>query len=336
MKGVKLFVIAGLSLLLTACGGGEDGAQDTDAAGGFSAALAYDLGGKFDKSFNEAAYNGAQRFLDQNDIKYVEFEPTNESQAEQALRRFAQRRHDIVIAVGVNYETAVRKVASEFPSVHFTLIDARVDLPNVQSVLFTEEEGSYLVGVLAAMASETGKIGFIGGMDIPLIRKFAAGYEAGAKSVNPDITIYRNMVGTTHTAWNDPIKGGELARGQYARGADVVFHASGPTGHGVLQAAKDTGNLAIGVDSNQNHLQPGSVLTSMLKRVDVAVYEALQSAKDGTWDSGVKVLDLASDGVGYAVDENNKDLLTPEMIDAVEAARAAIVNGDVKVPDTLR
>ncbi|MGD8326604.1 MAG: BMP family ABC transporter substrate-binding protein [Sphingomonadales bacterium] len=337
MKGVKSFLGMAALALVAACGEANDNGPSNDvcAEGAFCPALAYDLGGKFDKSFNEAAWTGAQRYKDESGLAYVEFEPTNEAQAEQALRRFAQRGHALVIAVGVNYETALRHVAQEFPDVHFTLIDAQVDLPNVQSVLFTEEEGSYLVGVLAAMKSETGTIGFIGGMDIPLIRKFAAGYEAGAKSVNSDIKVYRQMVGTTPAAWNDPIKGGELARSQYARGADVIFSAAGPTGTGVLQAAKDTGKLAIGVDSNQNHLQPGSVLTSMLKRVDVAVYDAMTQAQSGKWQPGVKVLNLAADGVAYSVDEYNKALLSDEMIDAAEKARAAIISGEVEVPTTL-
>jgi basic membrane protein A len=337
VKGVKSFLGMAALALVAACGEANDNGPSNDvcAEGAFCPALAYDLGGKFDKSFNEAAWTGAQRYKDESGLAYVEFEPTNEAQAEQALRRFAQRGHALVIAVGVNYETALRHVAQEFPDVHFTLIDAQVDLPNVQSVLFTEEEGSYLVGVLAAMKSETGTIGFIGGMDIPLIRKFAAGYEAGAKSVNSDIKVYRQMVGTTPAAWNDPIKGGELARSQYARGADVIFSAAGPTGTGVLQAAKDTGKLAIGVDSNQNHLQPGSVLTSMLKRVDVAVYDAMTQAQSGKWQPGVKVLNLAADGVAYSVDEYNKALLSDEMIDAAEKARAAIISGEVEVPTTL-
>ena len=189
----------------------------------------------------------------------------------------------------------------------------------MQSIVFKEHEGSFLVGMAAAMASKTGKVGFVGGMDIPLIRKFALGYEEGAKYVNPKIEIFQNMTGTTPAAWNDPTRGGELARSQFDRGADVVYAAAGATGLGVLQAAKDKGRLAIGVDSNQNHLHPGTILTSMIKRVDLAVYEAFKTAKDGTWKAGVRNLGVAESGVGYSVDEHNRKLITPG---DGEAARA--------------
>ena len=177
-------------------------------------------------------------------------------------------------------------VAPEFPDTDFVIIDMVVDQPNVRSVVFNEHEGSYLVGVLAAMASETGKVGFVGGMDIPLIRKFACGYVQGVKAANPDAEVFQNMTGTTGAAWNDPVKGGELAKSQIDRGADVVYHAAGGTGVGVLQAAADAGKLGIGVDSNQNHLHPGHVLTSMLKRVDNAVYDAMMDVQNGEWTVG--------------------------------------------------
>ena len=185
-----------------------------------------------------------------------------------------------------------------------------VEQPNVQSVVFKEHEGSFLVGMAAALASKTGKVGFVGGMDIPLIRNFAHGYEQGVKHVDPDAEVFVNMTGTTPAAWNDPAKGAELAQSQFDRGADVVYAAAGGTGLGVLQAAADSGKLSIGVDSNQNYLHPGSVLTSMLKRVDVAVYNAFKTAMEGTWEPGVKSLGLAEDGVGYALDEHNRELIT--------------------------
>ena len=197
-----------------------------------------------------------------------------------------------------------------------------VEKPNVQSVVFKEHEGSFLVGMAAALASKTGKVGFVGGMDIPLIRNFAFGYEQGVKHVNPDAEVIVNYTGTTPAAWNDPARGGELAIGQFGQGADVVYAAAGATGLGVLQAAADKGKLSIGVDSNQNHLHPGSVLTSMLKRVDVAVYDAFTSAKDGTWQAGVQSLGLKEDGVGYALDENNREVLTPEMQAKIDEAKA--------------
>jgi basic membrane protein A len=298
-------------------------------------ALVYDLGGKFDKSFNEAAYNGAERFKKETGVEYREFEIQNESQREQALRNFARRGHSPIIAMSFSQEEPLKKVAAEYPDIQFVIVDAVVDLPNVRSVVFREEQGSYLVGMLAAMASETGKIGFIGGMDIPLIRKFACGYVEGAKAANPDVEIFQNMTGDTGAAWNDPVKGGELARSQMERGADVIYHAAGGTGIGVLQAAADEGKLGIGVDSNQNHLHPGKILTSMLKRVDNAVYMAFKDVHDGKWTAGVQNLGLAEDGVGWALDDNNKSLITAEMQAKVDEAQAKIASGEVTVHDYM-
>jgi len=305
------------------------------SAAEFSAAVVFDMGGKFDKSFNEAAYHGAERFKKETGISYREFEVTQEAQRDQGLRNMARRGANMIIAIGFAQATPLEKVAKEYKHARFTIIDAVVDLPNVQSVVFKEHEGSFLVGMAAAMASKTGKVGFIGGMDIPLIRKFALGYVEGAKYVNPAAEVFQNMTGTTPAAWNDPTKGGELARSQFDRGADVIYAAAGGTGIGVLQAAKDNKKLAIGVDSNQNHLQPGFVLTSMIKRVDVAVYEAFKSAKDNKWKGGVKVLGLKEDGVGYSMDEHNKALITADMKAKLDAARADIIAGKIKVTDYM-
>jgi basic membrane protein A len=297
----------------------------------FTPAVIFDMGGKFDKSFNEAAYNGAERFRDETGIDYLEFEVTNESQRDQALRRMARRGADVVIAVGFSFSTPLEEIAKEFPDTEFVIIDSVVDQPNVQSVVFKEHEGSFLVGMAAAMASKTGKVGFVGGMDIPLIRNFAKGYEQGVHYVDSGDEVFVNMTGTTPAAWNDPAKGAELAQSQFDRGADVVYAAAGGTGLGVLQAAADSGKLSIGVDSNQNHLHPGSVLTSMLKRVDVAVQNAFQSAKDGSFEPGMRSLGLAENGVGYAVDENNRELITPEIEAQLEDAKAKIVAGEIVV-----
>jgi len=276
----------------------------------FNPAVIYDMGGKFDKSFNQAAYEGAEKFAKEAGVKYRDFEPTNESQYEQALRRFASRGSDLIVVVGFSYASALEKVAPDFPDTHFVIIDSEVNKPNVQSVVFKEHECSFLVGMLAAMKSETGKVGFVGGMDIPLIRKFALGYKEGAQYVNQNIEVFQNMNGTTPAAWGDPIKAGELARSQFDRGADVIFTAAGGSGLGVLQAAADASKFSIGVDSNQNYLHPGSVLTSMVKRIDLAVYEAMEAAQKGTWKPGVRVLGLAEGGVDYALDKYNKDLIT--------------------------
>ena len=291
-------------------------------------AIIYDLGGKFDKSFNEAAYKGMEQWKKESGKKYLEFEVTNESQREQAVRRMAEKNASPIIAMSFSQKSAIEKVAKEFPKLQFVIVDDAVDLPNVQSISFKEQEGSFLVGMLAAMASKTGKVGFVGGMDIPLIRKFECGYEQGAKYANPKAEVFQNMTGTTGAAWNDPARGGELAKAQFAKGADVVFAAAGGTGIGVYQAAKDSGKLAIGVDSNQNYLQPGTMLTSMLKRVDVAVLNASKNFKAGSTNLGLK-----EDGVGYALDEFNAKLVTADMKKKVEAAKADIISGKIKVAD---
>jgi basic membrane protein A len=296
-------------------------------------AVIFDMGGKFDKSFNEAAYNGAEKWKAETGSTYKEFEIKDNAQREQVLRQFAEEGVNPVIMVGFMWGDVLGKVAPEYPDTKFAIIDMVVDAPNVKSVVFNEHEGSYLVGMMAAMASKTGTVGFVGGMDIPLIRRFGCGYAQGAKAVNADIKFISNMTGTTPEAWNDPVKGAELTKAQKGQGADVVFAAAGGTGMGVLQAAKDEGILAIGVDSNQNHLQPGSVLTSMLKRVDNAVYSSLTEGENLT--AGINVMGLANDGVGYAMDENNAALVSAEMQAAVDAAAAKIKSGELVVHDYM-
>jgi basic membrane protein A len=296
-------------------------------------AIIFDLGGKFDKSFNEAAFNGAVRWAEETGGSFKEIEMQSEAQREQALRRMAETGANPVVMTGFAFGDVLNKVAPDFPDTKFAIIDMVVDQPNVKSVVFTEHEGSYLVGMMAAKASQTGTVGFVGGMDIPLIRRFACGYAQGVKAVNPDAKIVVNFTGTTPAAWNDPVKGAELAKGQKAQGADVIFAAAGGTGLGVLQAAADEGILSIGVDSNQNYLHPGKVLTSMLKRVDVAVYNAFKEGENLA--PGVNVLDLKSDGVGYALDDNNAALVTPEMADVVNAAAGKIKAGELAVHDYM-
>jgi basic membrane protein A len=293
-------------------------------------AVVYDMGGKFDKSFNEAAYNGIERWKKETGKPYLEFEIANETQREQALRRMAERGAQPIIGIGFSQAGAIEKMAKEFPKLQFTIIDMVVNQPNVQSIVFKEQEGSFLVGMLASLSSKTGKVGFVGGMDIPLIRKFQCGYEQGAKYASPKTEIYSNMTGTTASAWSDPARGGELARAQFGKGADVVFAAAGGTGIGVYQAAKDAKKLAIGVDSNQNHLQPGTMLTSMLKRVDVAVYEAAKNFKPG-----ITVLGLKEGGIDYAIDQYNEKLVPADLKKKVDAAKADIVSGKIKVADYM-
>ncbi len=295
-------------------------------------ALIFDLGGKFDKSFNEAAFNGAQRWAEETGGTFLEIELQSEAQREQALRRFAESGANPVITTGFAFADPVNAVAGDYPDTKFVNIDGWLPEvpPNVQLIGFQEHQGSYLVGMMAAMASETGTVGFIGGMDIPLIRHFGCGYAQGVKAVNPDATVIANMTGTTPAAWNDPVKGSELTKAQISQGADVVYAAAGGTGVGVLQTAADEDILSIGVDSNQNHLHPGKVLTSMLKRVDVAVYETMKSGGD-VETGGFTVLGLAEDGVGYAMDDNNASLVTDEMKAAVEEAREKIISGELEV-----
>ena len=298
-------------------------------------AVVYSTGGKFDKSFNEGVGAGADRFKDESKIAVAEFEASNETQFEQAHRRFAQRGQDPIVAVGFSQAVALEKVAKEFPNVRFTLIDMVVNLPNVQSVMFKEHEGSFLVGVAAALASKTGKVGFVGGMDVPLIRRFQCGYEQGIKYANAKAELVANMTGTTPAAWNDPGRGAELAKGQFDRGVDVVYAAAGSTGLGVLQAAKDRGKLGIGVDSNQNHLHPGTMLTSMLKRVDLATYQSFKAAQSGNWKAGVSVLGLKEGGVDWALDQHNERLVTADMKARVEMTKADIVSGKIVVHDYM-
>ncbi|MGL5117417.1 MAG: BMP family ABC transporter substrate-binding protein, partial [Beijerinckiaceae bacterium] len=269
---MKKSILAALAVVML---GGTAIAQELKPA------IVFDRGGKFDKSFNEAAHAGIEKFKKETGVDYRDFEITNDAQREQAMQRFARDGHSPIIVIGFSFGTALEKVAKEFPNTRFAIIDSASKEPNVRSILFTEHEGSYLVGMMAGLASKTNKVGFIGGMDIPLIRKFACGYVQGVKAAKPAAEIIQNMTGTTGAAFNDPAKGAELAKSQLERGADVVYHAAGGTGIGVLRTVADAGKLGIGVDSNQNGLHPGKVLTSMLKRVDVAVYSTLTDTKNG-------------------------------------------------------
>lgn len=305
----------------------------TAGAAAAEPALIYDLGGKFDKSFNEAAHMGAQKWAEETGETYREIELQSEAQREQALRRFAEAGANPIVMAGFAFGSALDEVAGDYPDTKFAIIDMVTDKQNVRSVVFNEHEGSYLVGMLAAMKSESGTVGFVGGMDIPLIRKFACGYVQGAKAANPDATVIQNMTGTTPAAWGDPVKGAELTKAQISQGADVVYHAAGGTGVGVLQAAADEGILGIGVDSNQNYMHPGKVLTSMLKRVDNAVYEAFSAGTD--LETGIQVMGIANGGIGYAMDENNADLVSAEMKAAVDEAAAKIASGELVVHDYM-
>jgi basic membrane protein A len=296
--------------------------------------LLYDIGGKFDKSFSEAAYEGAERFKKETGHAYVDFEVSNESQREQALRRFAEDGRNPIAMAGFAWGAALTAVADDYPDTTFVIIDIVVDKPNVHSILYREHEGSYLVGLMGAMASQSKKLGFVGGMDIPLIRKFACGYVGGAKAGGAS-EVLQSYTGDTPVAWNDPTRGGEIAASQISQGADVVYQAAGGTGVGVLRAAADAGKLGIGCNSNQNYLHPGHVLTSMLKRVDVAVFNAFKDASEGKFPKGVTVLGVKEGGIGFAMDDFNKPLVSPETLEVVKKAEADIVSGALQVHDYM-
>ncbi len=291
-------------------------------------AVIYELGGKFDRSFNQAAYQGAERWKAETGKPYLEFEVQIAAQREQAARRFAERGANPIVAIGFPQATAIETVAKAFPKQRFAIVDMVVVQPNVQSFVYREHEGSFLVGMMAALASKTGKVGFVGGMDVPLVRKFLCGYEQGARYAVPKVDVVSAMTGNTPAAWTDPARGAELAKTQFAQGVDVVFAAAGTTGLGIMQAAKDAGKLAIGVDSNQNHLHPGTILTSMVKRVDLAVWQAFKGVQPG-----ITALGLKEGAIDYAMDEHNAKLVPTEMKQRVDAAKADIIAGKIKVID---
>jgi basic membrane protein A and related proteins len=291
-------------------------------------AVIYELGGKFDKSFNQAAYEGAERWKKTSGQPYWEFEIQNAAQREQSAQRFAQRGANPIVGIGFSQAASIEAVARAYPATRFAIVDAVVNLPNVQSFVYREHEASYLAGMLAAMTSKSGKVGFVGGMDIPLVRKFACGYEQGARAVNPKIEVATSLIGSTAAAWTDPVRGAELTKAQVKQGVDVVFSAAGTSGLGIMQAAKDARIYAIGVDSNQNGLHPGTVLTSVLKRVDLAVLQAFQGVKPG-----VTALGLKEGGVDLAMDEHNAKLVTIAMRARLDAARADIASGKLTVID---
>ncbi|HMF54732.1 MAG TPA: BMP family ABC transporter substrate-binding protein [Pyrinomonadaceae bacterium] len=316
--------------------------------------IVFDIGGKDDRSFNAAAWAGvkcAETGLwpsgepcgkPKLDIVLRDVEPGNPTSIEPAMRAFAERHYDLIIGVGFAQAPIMEQVARDYPNINFAIVDGASNLPNVASLVFREHEGSFLVGMIAAKTSKSGTIGFIGGMDIPLIHRFETGYEEGARAVNPNIRIIQNYVGVTDGAWNNPGKGKELALAQIGKGADVIFTAAGNSGLGAFDAVEQAGsqngrarNFVIGVDSNQNGVKPGFVLTSMVKRVDNAVYDIVGQVVNHQFKGGSHVFGLAEDGVGYAMDDNNRSLISPEIILETEAAKQKIINGQIKVTDAM-
>jgi basic membrane protein A len=334
LRSMALFAAAVVLVALAGCGGGQ---PESSGTGVVRVGMVFDVGGKGDKSFNDSAYRGLLHAADQFGIEHTEFEPGQDADRETGLRKLAQAHYDLIIGVGFLFSDAMRNVAADYPDVKFACVDfdarpGEILPPNLAGLRFREEEGSFLVGVLAGLYTKTGRIGFIGGMDIPLIHKFEAGYVAGAKYANPGVSVTVAYAGATPQAFADPAKGKELALLQYGRGVDVIYQAAGSTGNGVIEAAREVDREAIGVDSNQNYMAPGNVLTSMVKRVDNAVLMTIKSVVDGDFKGGLHEFGLAEDGVGYAMDEYNEDLITKEMLDKVEEAKAAIIAGTVKVP----
>ncbi len=312
--------------------------------------IVFDIGGKNDRSFNAAAWEGVQRAEKDLNVCLYDVEPGNPTSIEPAMRAFAERNFDLVVGVGFAQGPIMQKVATDYPNIKFAIVDGvifeadgKTSKQNVASLVFREHEGSYLVGMIAAAKSRTGVLGFLGGMDIPLIHRFNKGYEEGAKAVNPNIRLVTNYVGVTDHAWNNPGKGKELALSQIEKGADVIFTAAGNSGLGAFDAAEQFGinpdgqanRFVIGVDSNQNSVKPGYVLTSMVKRVDNAVYDVIQEVIESRFVGGFHVFGLDKDGVAYAMDEFNRALVPEDVIQRVEQARTKIVAGEIKVTDAM-
>ena len=345
-KVLLLFILACLSAFISSC---KNKVEAKREGCNIKVGIVFDIGGKNDRSFNAAAWEGVQRAQKDMNICLYDVEPGNPTSIEPAMRAFAERSFDLVIGVGFAQGPIMQKVATDYPNIKFAIVDGVIvdkngkPLPNVADLVFREHEGSYLVGMIAASKNKTGTIGFLGGMDIPLIHKFETGYEEGARSVNPKIQIVQNYVGVTDSAWNNPGKGKELALGQIEKGADVIFTAAGNSGLGAFDAVEQYGKndqgeankFVIGVDSNQNMVKPGFVLTSMVKRVDNAVYDVVKEVLDGKFEGGFHAFGLDKDGVAYAMDENNKALIPPDVITKVEAAKQEIVNGQIKVTDAM-
>ena len=306
-----------------------------ESGGKLRVGIVFDIGGKDDKSFNAAAWEGVKRAKDELGIFLRDVEPGDPTSIEPSMRAFAERGYDLIVGVGFAQAPIMNDVARDYPNVKFAIIDGVIDLPNVASLIFKEHEGSFLVGMIAARASKTGKIGFVGGMDIPLIHKFHVGYEEGARYANPRIEVFENYVGVTDAAWNNPGKGKELAKAQLERGADVIFQAAGNSGLGVFDAAEETRTLAIGVDSNQNWVKPGFILTSMIKRVDVSVFNSVKEMVEGQFKGGIHEFGMQTDGIGYALDDYNRHLIPQTVLDEVERAKQDIIAGRIKVTDAM-
>ncbi len=324
-KGIILFLILSFLLLLF---------TPISAQKKFRIGIVYDVGGRGDKSFNDAAYAGLQKAIKLLKVEGKDMEPgPGGANREELLRTLAEQNYDLVVGVGFLFTDAIIKVAKEFPKVKFAIVDGYVEgVPNVSSLLFNEHEGSFLVGAIAGLMTKTNILGFVGGMDIPLIHKFEVGYKAGAMYVNPKVKVLINYIGVTGEAFKDPVKGKELALAQYKQGADIVYHASGASGEGVFEAAKETGKYAIGVDSPQAWIAPGRIITSMLKRVDEAIYLTIKDVVEGKFKGGPRYFGLVNGGVDYEYSEYTKNLIPLKVKNHVDVLKKKIINGEIVVP----
>jgi basic membrane protein A len=330
MKKIFMLMLALATLFLTACGGKKEAepAEATEEKK-LNVGIVLSVGGLGDKSFNDSAYRGLENAKKDLGIDFKYVEPASPAEDEQYLREFAENDYDLVVGVGFLMRDALEQVATDFPEVKFALIDETVELPNVSSLLFAEDEGSFLVGALAAMMSETGAVGFVGGMEVPLIQKFQNGFEAGAKYVNPEIRTL-GLYTSGPNPFNDPVRGKENALSLIKQGADVVYHAAGGTGVGVIDAAKQAGVYAIGVDSNQDGVAEGTVLTSMVKNVDIAVYNTVKDIQAGEFKAGVNVLGVAEGGVGTTDFEFTREIIGEEKLAKLEEIKEKIINKEIK------
>ena len=331
--------LAAVAVLAAGCGkrAEQAGRSGTPAGSHLKVGLVFDVGGRGDKSFNDAAYAGLEQARKELDVEVQTLETGEGTDREAALRQLAAGGNQLVFGVGFLFSDDIRQLAGEFPAVKFACVDYTVKpgdtLPtNLAALTFREEEGSYLVGALAALLNRTGKLGFVGGMQIPLIKKFEAGYRAGVAAVNPKLQVLVKYAGTTGSAFKDPTKGKELGLAEYNQGADIIFHASGSTGLGVFEAAREKKKLAIGVDSDQYAEAPGFILTSMIKRVDHAVFNTIQQVAQDHWQGGIHVFGLREKGVGWVYDANNQALIPGPVKASVDSLEREIIAGRISVP----
>jgi basic membrane protein A and related proteins len=333
---------AGVSVLALSLAGcvGNDSASNTpsttategskpSASTGLKIGMVFDSGGRGDKSFNDSAYAGLEKAQNELGVEIKTVDSKNEKDYEGNLSTLAEQGMDLVIAVGLTQGVALTSVSDKFPKTKFAIVDFQIDKPNVRSLLFAEEQGSYLAGYVAGLTTKTNKVGFVGGMSIPLIKKFEAGYFAGAKAANPKVTALPSKY---TESWDDVNLGKQCAQALYGDGADVVYHASGRCGIGVIRAAEEAKKLAIGVDSDQDDLAKGSVLTSMIKRVDEAVFSTIRDVKEGKFDTGAKIYDLKTNGVGLSDFRHTKQLLPADAMAKLDAVKKEIVEGKITVP----